>query len=297
MSLITSQLAQRIHYFSLQVQSSNRVNNLWRCLFPRNPLFHRPFNIFWFLLLIVTFRDQLLLQHLGIGFKFQLSAKKFFRCHTAFHCKTFFTRIPKNKSIVIFQLPITHYILISVLRALEHTISSFFRKCLLRLVFLWHFCAFLRKNLWYNTHLILFKNVAIKLDAQHWQYIEMSFHHFKYAKPSTSILRLQQNKTDSNLCPHKSLMQYVRIRKHELPSQPLFSLLDISISRQFFYRKTLDSFITCNIVTLIFNTTKFMVSESVLPPLQLPEVDQNSKSKTWGMEVKCFKEVYRISTL
>lgn len=79
-------------------------------------------------------------------------------------------------------------------------------------MFLWHFCAFLRKNIWYNTILILFKNVAIKLDAQHWQYIEISIPHFKYAKPSTSILRFQRNKTDSKplftqvsyaICPYK----------------------------------------------------------------------------------------------
>lgn len=57
----------------------------------------------------------------------------------------------------------------------------------------------------------------------------MNIPHFKYAKPSTSILRLQRNKTDSNICPHKSLMQYVRIRKHELPSQPLFSLKAVVI--------------------------------------------------------------------
>lgn len=190
--------------------------------FPKESPFPPPFQHLLVFTAHCYFQSQLLLQHLGIGFKFQLSVKKFFRCHIAFHCKTFFTRVPKNKSIVIFYLTITPYILISVLRALEHTISSFFRKCLLRM-FLWHFCAFLRKNIWYNTILILFKNVAIKLDAQHWQYIEISIPHFKYAKPSTSILRFQRNKTDSNLCSHKSLMQYVRIRKHELPSQPLFS--------------------------------------------------------------------------
>lgn len=58
---------------------------------------------------------------------------------------------------------------------------------------------------------------------------------FKHAKSSTSTIRLRRNKTDSNLCPHKSLMQYLSIRKHDSTSQPLFSFMDgVPVSRQFF---------------------------------------------------------------
>lgn len=64
---------------------------------------------------------------------------------------------------------------------------------------------------------------------------EITIPRFKNAKSLTSTIRLQQNKTDSNVCPHKSLMQYLSIRKHDSPSQPLFSFMDgVPVSRQFF---------------------------------------------------------------
>ena len=89
-------------------------------------------------------------------------------------------------------------------------------------------------NLQYNTtqHYILFGNIVLKLDA-HNPYIELSIPHFKNSKSLITTIRLNQNKTNSDLCPHQALIQYLNIRKHDPPSQPLFSFMDgTSVTRQ-----------------------------------------------------------------
>lgn len=175
------------------------------------------------------------------------------------------TRVPKRKPSSDSRLQITPNILKSLLLALEHTTSSFFTKCLLRAMFLKAFCAFLRireitKTSGSTQHFILFGNVTIKSDAQHGQYIEITIPLFKHAKSSTSTIRLQQNKTDSNLCPHESLMQYLSVRKHDSPSHPVFSFMDgAPVSRQFFTEQLRLALSFCNLNLHQYQTHSFRI--------------------------------------
>lgn len=199
------------------------------------------------------------------------------------------------------RLPITPNILKSFLLALEHTTSSFFTKCLLRAMFLVAFCAFLRigeitKTSGSTQHFILFGNVTIKSDAQYGEYIEITIPHFKHAKSSTSTIRLQQNNTDSNLCPHKSLMQYLRIRKHDSPSQPLFSFMDgVPVSRQFFTDQLRLALSFCNLNLHHYQTHSFRIGAATTAAARGFSELQIQHMGRW--KSNAFKKYIRIPTL
>lgn len=198
------------------------------------------------------------------------------------------------------RLPITPNILKSLLLALEHTTSSFFTKCPLRAMFLVEFCAFLRIREITQTsgsthHFILFGNVTIKSDAQHGQYIEITFPHFKHAKSFTSTIRPQQNKTDSDFCPHMSLMQYLSIRKHDSPSQPLFSFMDgVPVSRQFF-TELLLALSLCNLNPHQYQTHSFRIGAATTAAARFFTKLQIQHMGRW--KSNAFKKYIHIPTL
>lgn len=138
------------------------------------------------------------------------------------------------------RLPITPEILSSLLNSLEHTTSSLFIKLLLKAMFTLAFCAFLRigeitKTSNSTQHYLLYGNVTLGFDEHQNGYVEVNIPHFKHAKSSTATLRLHQNKNKPGFCPYLSLLDYLNVRKHTSPSDPLFSFTDgIPISKQFF---------------------------------------------------------------
>lgn len=136
---------------------------------------------------------------------------------------------------------------------MEYTASSCFTKCLLRAMFFVAFCASLRigeinKTSGSTQHFILFGTSTIESDCTTWAIYRDNHSALQTFKIFTSSIRLLQNKTDSNLCPHKSLMQYLSIRKHDLPSQPLFSFMDgVPVSRQLFTEQFRLALFFCNL--------------------------------------------------
>lgn len=91
---------------------------------------------------------------------------------------------------------------------------------------------------------------------------------------------LSKKKTDSNICPHKSLMQYLSIRKHDSPSQPLFSFMDgVPVSRQFFTELRLpQSFSNLNLHQ--YQTHSFGIGVATTTAARF--LLQNFKSNTLG---------------
>ena len=162
------------------------------------------------------------------------------------------------------RLPITPNILKFLLQALEHTTSSFFTKLLLRAMFLVAFCAFLcvgeiTKTSGTTQHYILFGNVVLKSDALN-QYIELSIPHFKHSKSPITTIRLHQNKTNSDLCPHQALIKYLNIRKHDSPSHPLLPFMDGTyVSRQYFTQQLRLPLSFCNLSLNQYQTHSFRI--------------------------------------
>lgn len=163
------------------------------------------------------------------------------------------------------------------------------------------FCAFLRigvitKTSGLTQHFILFGNVTIKSDAQHGQYIEITIPHFKHAKSSTSTIRLQQNKTYSNICPHKCLMQYLSIRKHDSPSKPLFSFMDgVPVSRQFFTEQLQLALSFCNLNLHQCQTHSFRIGAGTTAAARGFSELQIQHMRRW--KSNALKKYIRIPTL
>lgn len=207
----------------------------------------------------------------------------------------------KIKPSLDSRLPITPNILKSLLQALEHTTSSFFIKLLLRAMFLVAFCAFLcigeiTKTSGATQHYILFQNVALQSDTQHGQYIEISIPHFKHSRSATSVIRLHANKTNSNLCPHQSLTQYLNIRKHDTPSQPLFSFMDgAPVSRQFFTQQLRSALSFCNLNLHHYQTHSFRIGAATTAAARGFSELQIQHMGRW--KSNAFKKYIRIPTL
>lgn len=158
----------------------------------------------------------------------------------------------KSKPTTDPRLPITPEILSSLLQSLEHTTSSFFTKLLLKAMFILAFCAFLRIGEITKTpnptqHFLLFGNVFTGLDEHQNGYVEINIPHFKHAKSNTTTLRLHQNKNNPCFCPYQSMHNYLKVRKHASPSDPLFSFMDNTpISKQYFTQQLRLALSFCN---------------------------------------------------
>lgn len=158
----------------------------------------------------------------------------------------------KSKPTSDPRLPITPEILSALLHSLEHTTSSFFTKLLLKAMFILAFCAFLRigeitKTANPTQHFLLYGNVSTGLDEHQNGYVEINIPHFKHAKSNTATLRLHQNKNKPCFCPYQSMLNYLKVRKHTSPSDPLFSFMDNSpISKQYFTQQLRLALSFCN---------------------------------------------------
>lgn len=207
----------------------------------------------------------------------------------------------KAKPSMDNRLPVTPNILKSLLLALEHTTSSFFTKIMLKAMFLVAFCAFLRigeitKTSASTQHYLLFGNVSFKLDTQHMQYIEINIPHFKHAKSPTSTLRLHQNQTNPNLCPHRALSHYLSIRKHDSPSQPLFSFMDgAPVTRKFFTEQLRLALTFCNLNLHHYQTHSFRIGAATTAAARGFSELQIQHMGRW--KSSAFKKYIRIPTL
>lgn len=144
------------------------------------------------------------------------------------------------------RLPITPSILKGLISSLPHTSTSRFLGCMLRAMYLLAFHAFLRIGeitgpqpplgncLGMNSIHFLFEKSTLPYAVE----IQMS--HFKHSKGKhIPTLLIQQNLLQENMCPVKSLWEYIQLRGvdkvHSSKPQPLFSFMDNSpISRHFF---------------------------------------------------------------
>lgn len=111
-------------------------------------------------------------------------------------------------------------------------------------------------------------------------------------KTSRSTKRHQQNKTESNICPHKSLMQYLRVRKHDSPSQALLSfMVGVSISRKIFHRTTGELYL---FVILISSVQNLLFQNRCCHRCSCLTFFQKSTFKTQGNETQMlFKGFFR----
>lgn len=174
----------------------------------------------------------------SLSFIFQLGGFQDITQH--FVIQKMLIRFQKCKPSLDSRLPITPAILIQLVDALRHTSSSVFLRCLLRAMFILAFCAFLRvgeitKTTGSAQHFLRFEHFSIHRGVDHLQLIDINIPHFKHSKSNVNTLRLHQNTKNPVICPCLALSQYLQLRKHGSPSEPLFSFMDkLPVSKQFF---------------------------------------------------------------
>jgi hypothetical protein len=163
------------------------------------------------------------------------------------------------------------------------------------------FCAFLRvgeitKTSGSMLHYLLFKDVTFKSDTDQKQYIEINIPHFKHAKSTTSTIRLHQNQTNPGLCPHRSLLQYLDVRKHDSPSQPLFSFMSgAPVPRQFFTEQLRLALSFCNLNLHNYQTHSFRIGAATTAAARGFSELQIQHMGRW--KSNAFKKYIRIPTL
>lgn len=134
----------------------------------------------------------------------------------------------------------TPLILGKLVNALEHTISSSFVRALLRAMFILAFCAFLRvgeitKTGNSNQHFLKFGDICVSQDVRVRKFIDVNIPYFKHSKSHHTTLRLQENNTNTCLCPYQAVVRYLDLRKHSSCSEPLFSFMNGNpITRHYF---------------------------------------------------------------
>lgn len=106
----------------------------------------------------------------------------------------------KCKPSLDSRLPISPAILIQLVKALQHTSSSAFLRCLLRVMFIVAFCAFLRvgeitKTTGSAQHLLRFEHISIHMGVDHLQLIDVYITHFKHSSltfPLCAYLKIRK---------------------------------------------------------------------------------------------------------
>ena len=150
------------------------------------------------------------------------------------------------------RLPITPTILNKLVKALPFTTESLFTTAMLHAMFVLAFCAFLRvgeitKTHNKTSHYLLFGNVVCGTDATDLGFVDITLPHFKHSKSSFTI-HLQQNRSNSLLCPYKTLLDFMSIRNHSSPDAPLFSFMDDSpVLRHYFTTRLRDAVQFCGL--------------------------------------------------
>lgn len=207
----------------------------------------------------------------------------------------------KCKPSLDSRIPITPAILIQLVNDLQHTSSSAFLCCLLRAMFILAFCAFLRvgeitKTTGSSQHFLLFEHISIHTGVDHLQLIDNNIPHFKHSKSNVTTLRLHQNTKNPVICPWLALTQYLQLRKHGSPSEPLFSFMDeLPVSKQFFTHHLRTALAFCNLDLQRYQSHSFRIGAATTAASWGFSEIQIQKMDRWRFNA--FKKCIRIPTL
>ena len=87
-----------------------------------------------------------------------------------------------------------------------------------------------------TQHFLLYQHICLVYDKTHQvSSLEIIIPHYKHSTGPSRTLVIQPNKDDTTLCPIIALHNFLKVRKHGSPSDPLFSYMDnVPVSRQSF---------------------------------------------------------------
>lgn len=136
------------------------------------------------------------------------------------------------------RLPITPSILTKLIAVLPHISNSAFITSMLRAMFLLAFYACLRVGEMTNTgsmkqHFILVKHLKIVSEDKQDENLQLTIPHSKHSHKSVT-LQIPKNQ-NLRLCPYVACKEFLSLRYHKSPEEPLFSFMDgAPVSRKFF---------------------------------------------------------------
>lgn len=234
----------------------------------------------------------------SLSFVFQLGSYPDITQH--FICKKMLQGFQKSKPSRDARLPITPSILMQITRALQYTTTSMFIRKLLQAMFILAFCAFLRigeitKTSSSAQHFLLFQSVTLG-SLHNRNYIDITIPHFKHSKSNNTTLRICENSSNSQLCPYRSLLDYLNLRKHTSGLDPLLSFMDNApVSRQYFTQQLNGVLSFCYLNLHRFYTHSFRIgAASTAATLGYSELQIQTMGR-WHSSA--FKKYVRIPTL
>ncbi|XP_056016344.1 uncharacterized protein LOC125673205 isoform X1 [Ostrea edulis] len=234
----------------------------------------------------------------ALSFIFKLSASEDLTQH--FLIKKMIQGFKNAKPTCDPRPPITPVILGKLIQALPFTTDSIFSKTMLHAMVVLVFCAFLRvgeitKTHNKKSHYLLFRNVASGIDANNRGVIDITLPHFKHSKFSTTI-HLQQNRPNSLLCPYKTLLDYIFIRKHSSPGSPLFSFMDDSpVLRHYFTTQLRAALLFCKLDLVRYQAHSFRIGAATTAAATGYTEVQIQKMSRWNSDA--FKKYIRIPSI
>ena len=234
----------------------------------------------------------------SLSFTFQLGGYQGITQH--FIVKNILLGFQKSKPSSDARLPITPTILKQLVNALQHTISSNFLRTLFKAMFILAFCAFLRVREITKTpgpvqHFLQYHNVSIQT-CQNQPIIEINIPHFKHSKSNLTTLRLHQNVDNPLICPCASLMDFLQLRKHSVPTDPLFSFMDgRPVSKQFFTCHLRNALAFCNLDLQRYQSHSFRIGAATTAAFLGHSELQIQNMGRWHSSA--FKKYIRIPTL
>lgn len=196
------------------------------------------------------------------------------------------------------RLPITPAILYKLVDSLGDSVSSYFLRVTLKAMFLLAFHAFLRIGEMTSTgkksqHFLLRKHVSFEVESGSPRLLEIVFPHFKHNSHPVSTHSISANSATPKYCPVLALHQYLTVRKHDNPDQPLFSFMDGSpISRLFFTQQLKSSLKWSGLHEHNYKSHSFRIGAATTAAIQ--GIDE-SQIQLMGRWKSCaFKKYIRI---
>lgn len=148
------------------------------------------------------------------------------------------------------RLPITADILQQLLNALNHTVTQYSLRIMLRALFLLAFHAFLRlgeitaKSVKSSKHLLQRPDISFEYQGTTLSGVQLIMREYKTNKHHTPLVISLQSTTDSAYCPVQALFTYLQFFNHRVG--PLFQTMDglpVTYSKVTSYLKTAIQFI------------------------------------------------------
>lgn len=141
-----------------------------------------------------------------------------------------------------------------------------------------------------------FEHISIHRGVDHLQLIDINIPHFKHSKSNVTTLRLHQNTKNPVICPCLALTQYLQLRKHGSPSEPLFSFMDkLPVSKQFFTHHLRTALAFCNLDLHRYQSHSFRIGAATTAALLGFSEIQIQNMCRWRSNA--FKKYIRIPTL